>query len=132
MYIAYPLRFAFDSLFSSLIGPLDNYERIAAMRIDFARSGVVVAYFAVGYSVIHGLFTLMYRHALKKKDVLELTDKEQILSKRSKLEHMCATAIGMAVAVMCAFTPLSSLAAFSFILNWPAAIWVERKYALGE
>ncbi|MEX1252459.1 MAG: hypothetical protein WEA77_14875 [Hyphomonas sp.] len=52
LYIAYPLRFVFDSLFGSILLQAGQMDRIAGMEAGYRGSGVIRAFFAAGFGAI--------------------------------------------------------------------------------
>ncbi len=128
LFAAYPLRFAFESLFAYVTGFADGFQRAQDMRIDFSRSGKILAFFALGWAAINLCFVMMYRHALKKAEVLELSDSERLLSKGSLTMYMFMTGLCIFVAMICGLTPAFGFGGCLFFLNWPFGAWVGHKY----
>jgi len=128
LFAAYPLRFAFESFFAYITGFMDNFERARAMRIDFERSGKILSFFAMGYAAINFCFVLMYRHALSRADILELSDSERLLTKGSLAMFSFMTVLCVIVAVVCALTPIYGFGGWLLVLNWPFGVWVSKKY----
>ena len=64
LYLAYPLRFAFEALFAFVVAQVSDWgpgwARSEAMELTFARSGTIMAYFAGGYAVVHLLLGWLY------------------------------------------------------------------------
>jgi len=128
LFAAYPLRFAFESFFAFITGFADNYERARNMRIDFVRSGNILAFFAMGYAAINFCFVLMYRHVLDRADVLELSDSERLLTKGSLAIFSFMAALCVVVAIVCGLTPIYGFGGWLLVLNWPFGVWVGKKY----
>lgn len=128
LFIAYPLRFAFESLFSFVLMSTGNFDRVAALELTYERSGAILAYFAIGYAFVHGLFILMYRYAISKSEELDLTAKEMMLSLRSLLSFYIQCGLSILVAIIAWYTPANGMAGFIFFLSWPAEFWLSRKY----
>lgn len=129
LYAAYPLKFAFESFFAYVTGGFDNFERAQAMRVDFKRSGLILMYFTLGYGAINFCFWLMYRHALKKSELLQLSDTEIHISKGSRAMFGFMTILCLVVAIVCGFTPMAGFGGWLLALNWPVAVWISKKYA---
>ena len=126
LYVAYPLRFAFDSFFSFMVGLLGNHSRITSMELTFEKSGVILGYFAVGYGVIQFLFALMYRHAIKKSGDFNLTETEIIEARTSLYGHYALIVISASVAITAPLTPLNGFTGWLYFLSWPIAILIDR------
>lgn len=126
LYLAYPLRFAFDSFFGFIIGLTGDYSRLAEMELDFEDSGVILGYFGAGFAVIHLLFALMYRHVVSRRDLLKLTPAEMIITRRSIFVHCCNILIASGMGVIAYLSPLNGLAGcimfltgfFPMIASW--------------
>ncbi len=129
LFAAYPLRFAFEGFFNFLYGYYDNWERARAMRLSFPRSGYILAYFAIGYGIINFCYYLMYRHALSKAQLLDLSEAEIIIAKGSRVMFAFMTALCILTAIVCGLTPLYGFGGWLLILNWPFGVWVDRKYS---
>jgi len=132
LFAAYPLRFAFEAFFYFLYGYYDNFEKASQMGVNFEHSGIILSYFAIGYAAINFCFVLMYRYALKKADILELTQSELILSKGTLAIFQFMTVLCILVAIVCGLTPVYGFGGWLLVLNWPFAVWVSRKYDPGK
>lgn len=128
LFAAYPLRFAFESFFAFITGPLDNFARAKMMRLDFERSGLILSYFAMGYAAINLCFVLMYRHAIHKADTLKLTPSELTLSRGSLAMYIFMTVLCVIVAIICRLDPIYGFGGWLLVLNWPFGAWVAKKY----
>ncbi len=124
LYLAYPLRFAFDSLFAMILGVSGNMSQINRMELTFSDSGIIIAYFGVGFAIVHALYALMYRHVIKKRELLSLSDYEFTITKRSVLTHWGTVIIALFAAAMAYFTPLNGLA--GFIIGFDRLIYMFR------
>jgi hypothetical protein len=125
LYIAYPLRFAFDSFFSFVLMLFGYEDRILALGVEFRESGIIVGYFAAGYATIYLILAGFYAHALRKHADLELTPTERVLTRRQTWLHLSFVMIGTLVACLALFTTLNGFAGAFMFLNWPAALLVE-------
>ncbi len=130
LFLAYPLRFIFDSLFGFIFTLFGNEARAATMQIGYRESGVIVAYFAAGYAVVFFIFSQMYRCALKKAESLELSPIEIVMTKQSiwifRAQVFCA---GLVFAGAL-FTPASAFSAFAFWLMAPVELLIKRRFKL--
>ena len=111
LYMAYPLRFAFDSLFAFIMMQFGNDQMMYKLGImDFDTSGVIITYFATAYAVAHFLLALMYRHALKSKELLQLSDYEITVTKREIFIRYGLALLTAVVALVAYFTVLNGMA----------------------
>jgi len=121
LFIAYPLRFIFDSLFSWLLYTAGYTQRLTELGVhDFSVAGELMAFYAVGYALIFALFALMYRHALKKAELIGLSEHEKIFTRLSIAIFVIQIIIAITVAVLAVTPPVYVFASFLFFLNWPA------------
>lgn len=126
LFIAYPLRFVFDSLFAFVLLTLGMPERILAMEVDFTQSSKIVGIFAAGYAAIFLVFSQMYAHALKNQHLLGLSDTETQLTRLSVAKFYVQIAISFLVLGSALFSPLGAFSGFFYSLNWLGAILLGR------
>ncbi len=128
LFIAYPLRFIFDSLFAWIIGSLtDDWSRMDVMGIyDYRQAGIIMGYFGAGFAIVQAILSRMYAHALRKADLLELDPKERIITQRSVWNANGEMLIGAMVGVLAAFTPAGAFAGFGMWLIQPLNFAVSK------
>ena len=119
MFIAYPLRFVFDSLFSYILAVAGYTDRIIAMQVDFTRAAQIEAVFIAGYALIFLLFSRMYAHALKHREMIGLSDREVLMTKMSLRSFYIQVGMALIILPLALFTPIGPFAPFLFFLNWP-------------
>lgn len=78
LFMAYPLRFAFDSLFGWLTTLFTgDYSRSLEIGVvSYKIAGELVGWFSLLYALAFGLFALMQGHIIKKADLLFLSPYE--------------------------------------------------------
>jgi len=132
LFIAYPLRFAFDSLFAWILAAFQgHWEYMTELGISsFRQAGFILAWFYGGLSFIYFLIHLMYKHALTKADILDLNMSELAMTRRSIWRYFCEMLICALVAAGAALTPLGAFTAAFSILNWPIAVAIRRRIKL--
>ncbi|NHK28578.1 DUF1211 domain-containing protein [Parvularcula flava] len=129
LFIAYPLRFIFDALFSYILIAFGHTARIEALGIfDTMMAGELMRYYAIGYALIFAVYALMYRHALKRADEIGLSTKERMLTALSVQVFIMQIIIASAVAILAAMPPLWVWASFLFFFNWPAGYGLRWLY----
>ncbi|MBA3916204.1 MAG: DUF1211 domain-containing protein [Acidobacteriales bacterium] len=90
LFYVYPLKFLFTGLFAQLsgtTGPLDHstlHEASVLMRV-----------YAIGFAAVFGLFVLMYRHAYKLRDQLQLTPLERLITRTAIQENLGMVGVGL-------------------------------------
>ena len=130
LYLAYPLRFAFDSLFAAITGMSGNGAQIQRMQMTFEDSGKILAYFGIGFAFVHALFALMHQHVIKKQALLALSDYELITTKQSVFSHWGNVVVALFVAVCAYFTQMNGWAGCFMGLISVVYIIRERIYKL--
>ncbi len=127
LFVAYPLRFIFDSLFGYIIGSMTgDWARLMDADMDFRNSAKSMAIFASGYAAIYLVISMMYAHALTKHNMIGLSSRERALTKQSLWQFRGEVLIALTVAFFAFFTPLGPFAGALMGLNWPAAYLVAR------
>lgn len=127
LFIAYPLRFIFDGLFGYLLGAIGgNWTRMQETGMGYLESGQVVGIFALGYAFVFLIIALMYGHALNKSEVLELTPREIIITRRSVWQYWSSLGISVAVGGLALFTPLGPIAACLLSTFWLAGLTIRK------
>eukprot|EP00903_Cladosiphon_okamuranus_P002805 g2803.t1 len=122
LFTAYPLRFIFDSFFWYIIGSATgNYEQLLETEMDIRNSARSMAFFGAGYAVIYTLFSFMYAHAVKKADLVGLSQHEILLTRQTVWIFRGEVAIAIAMIIAALFTPLGPFAGSLMFLNWPNA-----------
>lgn len=130
LYMAYPLRFVFDSLFSWIAGAgMGDYSRGLEIGVmSFDTSGKVLAVFGVIYAAVYLNMAVMYRHILSKADWLDLNDYELSITRRTYFYWKGGAFLCMIVASAAYFTPLNGFAGFFLCLNGAVAIIARIRY----
>lgn len=127
MYMAYPLRFAFDSLFAFILMQFGERSLMQDLGIvSISQSGVIIGYFSIAYATTHFLLALMYRHAEKKRDELELNEVESIATKRDIFILKFLGFQALIVAVLAYFTKLNGFAGILFFFSFVPYFLAER------
>lgn len=127
LYVAYPLRFAFDSLFFYVLMVAGYPDWITAREIDYEASGVIMAYFTVGYAVLQILLSMMYAHALSMREALSMSDIEVRLTRFSQAGALISASVSIAVGLIAYFTPLNGFAGALMVLIWPLIALARRR-----
>lgn len=126
LYLAYPLRFAFDSLFAAITGLNGDASHFERMEMTFEDSGIILAYFGVGFAIVHALFALMHRHVIKKRELLTLTDYEFVITQQSVFVHWGNVAVALIMASAAYFTALNGWA--GCLMGLIGLIYVVRNW----
>ncbi|MEM1192477.1 MAG: TMEM175 family protein [Pseudomonadota bacterium] len=119
LFTAYPLRFCFDSLFGFVLFQFGYPDRLTAMTGGYREAAYVIALYNVGMSIVYFIMAQMFGHALRRKNLLGLSDREITMTRRSVFYKCaqiftCFLALGFAL-----FSPLGPFAGFLTALNIP-------------
>lgn len=126
LFIAYPLRFVFDSLFGFTLGLTGQIDRLIATGMTYQRSGIVMGYFTAGFAAIYTLFALMYGHALRSAAVIGLSADERTLTKQSVLVYWSNVVIAVAAFCAAVLTPLYGFGGFILLVALPVSWALKR------
>lgn len=120
LFYVYPLKFMFSMLWRQIrTGSaeivLDDGTRAA--MISRADSQTLMYFYGAGFAAIFLLFSLMYFHAWRRREVLELGKIERFMVRVEIEAHLLSSMIGLlAVAIAAAGARAVPFAGFSFFL----------------
>lgn len=133
LFLAYPLRFTFDSLFAFILMLTGSTDRMAQLDIStYRQAGNIIAIFYFGYGLAHLIVQAMYKQALNKAEALGLNHQEVQVTKRSVWKYRTEVLISMIIAPLAAFTIVGPFAGALGLLNWPAAYVIRRGFPVGQ
>ncbi|WP_026942540.1 TMEM175 family protein [Hellea balneolensis] len=128
LYLAYPLRFAFDSFFAFVMGLTGDLSRIERMRLNFSSSGNILGFFGLGFMVVHILYMLMHRHVLSKYTLLNLSEIEMKITRQSIFYHSGVALLAVIMGGLAYFTPLNGFAGFILAFTGLIPFLGQKKY----
>ncbi|WP_439633760.1 TMEM175 family protein [Glycocaulis sp.] len=110
----YPLKFMTDFVVNYFTGGFGNVEEVTGV-LTLTQVPVLYAIYGGFFGAVYGVFALLYAHALRHADALELTTQERSWT-RFEIEFSLGTT-GLSLAVIAlAFLLPDSIAAFAGIL----------------
>lgn len=127
LFIAYPLRFIFDSLFYYILFAFGLSQKIIDMQVGFTRAAQIQAIFFAGYAAIFLLFSRMYAHALKNKALLGLSEREIHLTRLSLFSFYIQAGLVLLIIPIALLTPIGPFAPFLLFLNWPLNVLASKR-----
>lgn len=123
LFYVYPLKFLFSFLINGLTGGhgevrlpngnvtamIDNNEQMASLMIIFS----------LGYLAVFGVFVLLYWHAYRRRDALELNELERFDTRESIQEGAlnCGIAIVSLLIVVIGGSARAALAGMAYMLT---------------
>lgn len=106
MIFAYPLKFLALFLVNFFTGFYESGLQInSVLPLDQVRWFIVI--YAAGYAAVFGVFALLYAHALKRADDLDLSGAERILTRLEVHQGLAAIGISILAAVIALLLPVS-------------------------
>lgn len=115
LYMAYPLRFAFDSLYGWAIGMTtgDMSRSVEIGVMTFEISGYIIAVYAFIYAACMAVLAMMYGYIAKNKTkTLGLNAYEVAATRQDRFAHWGQAAIAVFVGLVGWFTILNGFAGF--------------------
>jgi len=128
MIFAYPLKFLALFLVNFFTGFYrTGPEIMAVMSLDQVEWFIVI--YAMGYALIFGVFALLYAHALRRADDLQLTPAERILTKLEVDQGLAAIAISGLAAIVAIILPaqLSPMGGSVYFLIGPVMMVLTKR-----
>jgi uncharacterized membrane protein len=122
LFLAYPLRFSFESLFGFVLSSLGIFKPGMAIPVSFEQSGLILGMFGVGYAIVMLIVASLYMHALSRKSDLKLAASEVTLTRRSVAIHTGVAVTALVMAGVAFFSPLNGFAGTIMVLTWPLVI----------
>ncbi|MGE6696700.1 TMEM175 family protein [Hyphomonas sp. NPDC076900] len=127
LFVAYPLRFVFDSLFGFLLSLSGDWSALQAAGIGFHEAGRLMSYFAFGYGLIFVIISLMYFHALSRAPQLGLSELEKVITRQSIWHYGCQAGVAVLTGAVAWLTPAGPAAGFLFMLIGPLVFLVQSR-----
>lgn len=128
MIFAYPLKFLALFMVNFFTGFYQTGPQIAAvLSLDQVRWFIVI--YAAGYAAVFGVFALLYAHALKRADDLELSVAERILTRLEVHQGIAAIAISALAAMVALALPstISPMGGSVYFLIGPVMYMLTRR-----
>lgn len=126
LFLAYPLRYVFDSLFAFVLAQFGYLERAFALEAHGRNAASIMGIYALGYGTAQLILLLMFHHAISKSSDLGLSAREIILSKKSSHGLLIQVILSLGVIVGTLATMLGAFSGFIWFLAWPLSIWTNR------
>lgn len=126
LFLAYPLRYVFDSLFAFILAQFGYLERAIAIEAHGRNATGIMGIYALGYGATQLILFLMFRHAFSKASALGLSAREVILSKKSAHGLLTQVVLSLGVIIGTLMTPFGPFSGFFWFLAWPASIGINK------
>jgi uncharacterized membrane protein len=121
LFYVYPLKFLTAALMNEFFGIGSDAGPHFSQRSDGAR---LMFLYSSGVVLIFSVFVLLYRHAWKKRAVLELTRKEELALKFGQRAHLISMSLGLTSLAVVGLNPdLAGIAGLVYMLMGPLHAW---------
>jgi uncharacterized membrane protein len=123
LFYVYPLKFLFSFLIDRFTGGHGEVRlpngNVAAMIENHEQMAGLMVIFSLGYLAVFGVFVLLFWHAYRKRDVLELDELEQFDTRESIQESAlnCGIAILSLLVVAIGGASRAGLAGMTYMLT---------------
>jgi len=133
MIFAYPLKFMATFLVNFFTGNFETNEQISSV-LSLTDVPWLLAIYATGYAAVFGLFALLYAHALRRADVLDLSEPEKIMTRLEVDQGLASVGVSALAIVLAFMLPQgwSTMAGGIYFLIGPIMGWLSaraRKHA---
>jgi uncharacterized membrane protein len=92
LFYVFPLRFIMGALYDGFLG--------RGWAFTFTQGRILMLAYSLGFAAIFGMFALLYRHALRQREALELNDLEALITRSTATAYMLLMGVGMVSAVV--------------------------------
>lgn len=120
LFYTYPLKFVFSGLFNEITGHTQIHDASgkALQWIQPEQAPRLMVIYGIGYAAVFLIFVLLYRHALRLREQLELTAVEVFDTGTSMLESGFQVFVGLLCAAAAAILPpnIGGLSGFLYFL----------------
>jgi uncharacterized membrane protein len=132
VFYVYPLKFLFTLFSNEALGmsmEVTSSGGDIVPMIQNAQLPQLYFIFGIGWSAVWFVFVLLYRHALKQAESLELDSLEVFDTQASIGENLIAVCVGLA-SIGFALLGLTSVAGWVYLLMFPLTWIIKRRNAL--
>jgi uncharacterized membrane protein len=123
LFYVYPLKFLFTFLTDKFTGGHNEVRlpngNVVPMIENFEQMASLMTIFNLGYLAVFGVFVLLFWHAYRKRDALELNELERFDTRTSILEGAlnCGVAILSLLIIIVGGAGLAGLAGMAYMLT---------------
>ncbi|HEV7745732.1 MAG TPA: TMEM175 family protein [Pyrinomonadaceae bacterium] len=123
LFYVYPLKFLFSFLVNRFTGGHNEVHlangNVVPMIGSPEQMASLMTIFSLGYLAVFGVFVLLYSHAYRKRDVLELNELEQFDTRESILEALlnCGIAVISLLVVLIGGPERAGLGGIAYMLT---------------
>ncbi|MFA6955422.1 MAG: TMEM175 family protein [Thermoanaerobaculia bacterium] len=121
LFYVYPLKFLFTELYRVFTG--------GGWAVAFGDGRALMAVYSAGFVAVFLMFALLYGHALRLRERLDLTPKELILTRATRDSHLILAMLGVVSLLLLTGRPAWTvpLSGFLYGLIGPLMSWHWRR-----
>jgi uncharacterized membrane protein len=97
LFYVYPLRFIMGALLNGFMGK--------GWAFSFDQASTLMAVYSLGFASLFAMFALLYRHAYRLREELELNELELLITRGSMHANLILVGVGIVAAAMAWFGP---------------------------
>lgn len=113
LFYVYPLKFVFGSMFAA--AESGRAPAGAEPPIQLEQLPTAMTIYGLGFTAVFLLFALLYAHALRKRDELQLNSVEVFDTRTSIMENLFACAVGLLAVLLAQTVPVRWSGATGFV-----------------
>ncbi|MDQ2868560.1 MAG: TMEM175 family protein, partial [Verrucomicrobiota bacterium] len=128
LFFVYPLKFLFN--LSIAAWSLGGGE--VARSMTASQFATLLTVYGLGYAAVYGALCLLYAHAYRKRDELNLTEIERSETVYQMHRLLILVAVGLLAAAVAHIHALLLWSGMAYALIWPAMVIHRRLYFRGR
>ncbi len=115
LFYVYPLKFLFNFSITSLL--VEGLDRSAAMTASQFSTLLVI--YGLGFAAVYLAMTLLYLHAYRLRNVLDLTELEKFDTRYQIARLLTLVVVGLVAAVLACIPGVRNVSSFVYMLLFP-------------
>jgi len=125
LFYVFPLRFIMGALFDGFTGQ--------GWAFSFEQGSTLMAVYSLGFAAVFGMFALLYRHALRLRDELELNELELLITRGSMRANVILMGMGLVSAALAILGPwwMVPFAGMMYCFIGPLMYWHAKRVQRG-
>jgi uncharacterized membrane protein len=114
LFYVYPLKFLFSLSLGNMLS-----EQATPLHFAFSQFSTLLTIYALGFVAVYGAFLLLYLHAWRLRDALELSAVERFDTRHSIYRFLMVIAVGLFAAALAQFRATAGWSGLSYLLLFP-------------
>ena len=133
LFYMYPLKFMATFLlqwYSTRSIEVIGSDGAIQQMIGYTDVPVLTMIYSIGYGIVFLIFGLLYRHAYRRAELLNLTEEERHLTRSKVYLSLVHTAVALLSVGLCLVLPysLAFVGGVIYFLIGPLSWWVARRF----